>query len=244
MKRYLRVRVESGVAWPTKETTVQFRGHDLTLCPETDELGPTVLFPYRRLTADGALEVVRHFLSSLSWAEGRPVEDLEAVDGSRPIWLGKPRGVRFVAPQFRADYLPDPDDPKACLALSLYREALFVNNVPYRGLGFFKIANVCYPDGPKQMAWINGVIDKLDDVGVKKRVQALRQGVPDVGHYLYESGRCAVAHAWTEPIADRDSPEDRRRLEQDLPVIRGLAERLIEHRPRAIADALFARIAP
>jgi hypothetical protein len=227
MKRYLRVRVESGVAWPTKETTVSFRGHDLTLCPETDELGPSVLFPYKGLAEDEAIELVRHFLGSLSWAEGQPIEDLETVDGSRPIWLGKPRG-RLVALQFRADYLPDPVDPKARLALSLYREALFVNSLPYRFLGFFKIVNVCYANGPSQKGWINGVVDKLDDAGVKKRVQALRQEGHDVGQYLYESGRCAVAHAWTEPIADPDSPADRRRLQQDLPVIRALAEWLIE----------------
>ncbi len=84
MTRYLRVRVETGIPWPTKETVVRFRDRDLTLYPETDELPPTVLLAYddTKMTSDQALQLVRRFLSSLSWAEGRRVQDLEYLDGT------------------------------------------------------------------------------------------------------------------------------------------------------------------
>src|SRR3989442_2428284 len=139
MTRYLRVRVESEVPWPTKEALVRFRDQDLILYPETDELAPTVLLAYNdaKMTSDHAVELVRRFLSSLSWAEGGPIRDMEYLDGTQPIWIGKGRG-RMVNPNFRADYLPDPSDPKARLALALYREALTVNSAPYRFLGFAK----------------------------------------------------------------------------------------------------------
>lgn len=216
--------------WPTEEKAVRFRDHDFTLCPETAQLAPTVLLTYRRgrMSDDEALRLVRHFLSSLSWAEGRPIQDLESLGGNRPFWIGK-GGSRVVSPNFRADYLPDPEDSKAKLALALYREAHFANSVAYRFLGFFKILNVRFPNGPPQIAWINQVVDQLPDVEAKKRVAALRADGKDVGDYLYISGRCAVAHAWTQPIADPDDPEDTRRLVADMPVIQALAERVIEH---------------
>ena len=230
MNWYLRVRVESGVPWPTKETVVKFRERELTLCPETAQLAPTVLLAYERgrLTDDQALQLVRHFLSSLSWAEGRPIRDLESVGGSHPIRIGKGGGASVVSPNFRADYLPDPADPKAKLALALYREAHSANSVAYGFLGFFKILNVRFPNGTPQIDWINQVIDQLPDTATKTRVAELRAAGKDVGDYLYTSGRCAVAHAWTEPIADPDDPETTRRLLADLPVIQALAERVIE----------------
>lgn len=230
MTRYLRVRVETRIPWPTKETVVRFRDRELTLYPETDELPPTVLLAYEdtKMTSDEALQLVRRFLSSLSWAEGRPIQDLEYLDGTQPVWIGKGR-TRTVDPHFRADYLPDPPDAKAQLALALYREALYVNSIPYKVLGFFKVLNVLFPDGPGQITWINQAVDRLADVSIEKQAAALRAEGKDVGQYLYGSGRCGVAHAWAEPVADPDDPEDTRRLVWDLPVIRGLAERAIEH---------------
>ena len=46
---------------------------------------------------------------------------------------------------------------------------------------------------------------------------------------LYESGRCAVAHAFADPLVDPDDLADLRRLSADLDVVRALAEYLIEH---------------
>jgi hypothetical protein len=58
-----------------------------------------------------------------------------------------------------------------------------------------------------------------------KELQKLHR---DIGEYLYESGRCAVAHAFNEPLVDPDDPDDTWRLTADLPVIKALAEHLIE----------------
>jgi len=48
------------------------------------------------------------------------------------------------------------------------------------------------------------------------------------GNYLYVSNRCAVAHANAEPLVDPDDPGDRRRLTSDLPMVKALAEYMIE----------------
>ena len=63
-----------------------------------------------------------------------------------------------------ADYLPEPSDKKARLAIALHREALGLeqNNLPYAFLGFTKILNLG-GDGKKQIEWINSEIGKLND---------------------------------------------------------------------------------
>jgi hypothetical protein len=65
MTHYLRIRVETGVPWPTAETVVRFRDHDITLSPETETLAPTVLLAYDsdKMTQDQAMLLVRRFLS-------------------------------------------------------------------------------------------------------------------------------------------------------------------------------------
>ncbi len=230
MRRHLRIRVETGVPWPTRETVVRFRDHDITLSPETDTLPPTVLLVYDsdNTTQDEALLLVRRFLSSLSWAEGAALQDKESVDGGQPIWIGK-GGGRVVSPNFRADYLPDPADPKASLALALFREALGVNSVPYRFLGFAKILNILYAAKKDQVTWIDATVGKLQDNDAKARLAEIRALGQDVGEYLYVSGRCAVAHAYADPVVDPESPDDLRRLSSDLPLMKALAAHLIEH---------------
>src|SRR5260370_42466254 len=85
-----------------------------------------------------------------------------------------------------------------------------------------------YPGGAEQRAWINGACAKLNDFRGQERLRELHASHRDVGAYLYEAGRCAVAHAFNEPIVDPDDPADTRRLIEDLPVIKALAEFAIE----------------
>lgn len=127
------------------------------------------------------------------------------------------------------DYLPESNDPNALLALALYREALNVNSVPYKFLGFYKILNIG-KKGPAQIDWINQTIDHLLDSEASSRIITLKTNEPDVGKYLYASGRCSVAHAYDEhQSVNPDDPIELKRLSEDLPVIKALAEYFIEH---------------
>lgn len=45
-----------------------------------------------------------------------------------------------------------------------------------------------------------------------------------MANYLYESGRCAIAHAYSEPVVNPENAEDLERLELDLPLMKELAE--------------------
>jgi methylamine utilization protein MauJ len=224
------VGVETSIGWPTVETRVPFRGREVILRPETDTLAPTVIAEFTPPgTYDETLLLVREFLSSLAWVEGHPIRETVATGGGFPIWVGKSPPVNVTNPRFQVDYLPDPLDPRARLALALYRDALGVSSEPFRFLGFYKIINVVHRTGPQQIAWINASVNSLEDYRAQERAAQLRSAGRDIGAYLYESGRCAVAHAFDDPIVNPENPQDTERLVLDMPLIKALAEEVIEN---------------
>jgi hypothetical protein len=121
-----------------------------------------------------------------------------------------------------------PQDPKARVALGLYREAVGVNSIPYEFLGYFKVINTRFKSPDEQIAWINRTSPSLTERDAVTRISELSSIPGDVGRYLYGSGRCAVAHAWSDPVVDPDNPDDIIRLRSDMPVAKALAEYLIE----------------
>jgi hypothetical protein len=222
--------VETSVGWPTIETRVSFRGREVILRPETTTLAPTVIAEYAPpATYEETLLLLREFLSSLAWVEGHPIRETMTTGGGFPIGVGKSPSVTVASPGFQVDYLPDPPNPRARLALALYREALGVNSEPFRFLGFYKIINVLHGTGPRQAAWINDRVGSLEDYRAKERTAQLRSEGLDIGRYLYESGRCAVAHAFDDPIVNPENPQDTERLARDMPLIKALAEDVIEN---------------
>lgn len=237
---YAVVAVETRVAWPTSETSIQFDGRTLTLRPGTAKLYPTVHTKYEpdtREASAAAHSMLRRFLSGLAWSGEEAVRDVFAAGGGFPIQLGRSEELpkerdpstmsyRWEPP---ADYLPEPTGRKARLALALYREALGLehNNVPYAFLGFAKILNLG-GSGKKQVEWINAAIGKLKDHFAKGRITAIQASETDVGEYLYGSGRCAVAHAANDPVVDPDDASDTLRLGSDLPVVKALAAHFVE----------------
>jgi hypothetical protein len=58
---------------------------------------------------------------------------------------------------------------------------------------------------------------------------ALSKSESDIAAYLFESGRCAVAHASSDPLIDPDDLTHLRRLSADLDVVRALAEYFIKY---------------
>lgn len=75
---------------------------------------------------------------------------------------------------------------------------------------------------------IRSLLPKLEDDLAKKRLAELKKTEHDVPKYLYESGRCAIAHAHSDPIVDPDNATDLRRLSQDIWIVKAMAEYLIE----------------
>lgn len=175
------------------------------------------------------ITLINQFMSALSWTQGQGIREHIVSGGGHPVRVGKPPGNNVTTAHFTADYLPDPSDPKAKLALAMHREALTVNSIPYKFLGFFKVINIGFNKGSAQIEWVRGVLPHLKSYDAQKRIAELSKTKADVAEYLYASGRCAVAHAFGDPVVNPDDPDDETRLRKDLPVARALAEWFIEH---------------
>lgn len=119
--------------------------------------------------------------------------------------------------------------PEGWLGLALYRESLGLNSVAYKVLGFLEIINIRYSDEPSQKRYINGALPFLDGRLSGPRLSVFQQQHPDVGAYLYESGRYAVAHASIQPLVNPDNTDDIARLNADVDLIRDLARHYIKY---------------
>ena len=151
------IGVSSGVPWPREESNVSYRGLEFILRPETEtslsslalNLAPTMRYQ------DG-LSRCREFLSALCWVDNAPIREEIVSGGGYPVAVGKgPQWRSIQVDRFRSRFLPEPTDPKAKLALALYREAHNVNSVPYKFLGFFKILNIINKSQQNHTEWIN-----------------------------------------------------------------------------------------
>ena len=231
MKMWMIVTVETELEWPAEETSVSFMGHKLILRPPDGNAVADVRLQYEHPQSERqAFETICRFLTTLSWWYHRPARARLRIARTAPTRGGK----GGYGPPVRKDYklptaIQSPNDPKARIALALYREAMSVQNTSYEFLAYFKIINVCYSKGKDQIAWINSTLPLLTDTRARKRVSELASPPKDIGNYLYDWGRCAVAHAFSDPVVDPDNPDDVFRLSADVPVVRALAEYLIEN---------------
>jgi hypothetical protein len=232
MPQWVTIKVEDTTDWPTSETTVEYEGFTFLLLPETETSATAVAL--RRgatVSLDSAITIIRRFLSALAWALNQPIRDSgPAIGMYAPAVMQKEKGPRRTAySEFRLDSLVSTSNAKAKICLALYREALGLNNTAYQFLAFYKIINVLFKSGPEQKSWINLKVDKLTNFTALGRLKELRNKHADLGEYLFASGRCAVAHAYQQPVIDPDNPDDTYRLGSDLNVIRALAVYLIEN---------------
>ena len=227
-KGYRTVGIETQIAWPAQERVVVFRGREFQLLPGSDTLSRMIRVKTEAgFTQFEADKLVLELLSALSWAEQASAKTTFGSWATGPMNIGKGPTGMVGAGHF--DYLPDPTDPKAKLALALYREGLSVNLTPYQFLGFFKVINIIKHGGNDQMRWINDNLQYVTDKRALTRLATIQATEPDVAQYLYVSGRCAVAHAFDQAnVVNPDDPADLIRLSEDLPVIRDLARVAIE----------------
>lgn len=236
MDRWLTVSVKGSALWPTKETTVDFGGIRLVLKPATRETEQSIHVNLRGISDIDTLTLINRFLSVLSWCDDQPIENRYGWSGS-PIPVVVPRESRLLGSSiaFPFNRALEPEQ-KARLALALFREARTVNSTAFAFLGYFKILNIFWQDrwgsinGQRQNPIVEGIramLPKLKDSLVLSRLGSLGATEPDISKYLYESGRCAIAHAYADPIIDPDDVSDLRRLSEDLYIVKEIAEHLI-----------------
>jgi hypothetical protein len=237
MAKWLNVGVKGGAIWPTKETIVEFGDQKLVLKPATRNTEQSVHIKLRGPSDADALTLINRFLSILAWCDDQPMENLYGWSGN-PIPVAVPRASRALGSSIAFPFYRTLEpDRKVRLALALFREGRTVNSTPFEFLSYFKILNIFWKDklvtlnGKRQNPLVEGIratLPRLKDDLAVRRLQALRATEPNVPTYLYESGRCAVAHAYSDPIVDPDDVSALRRLSEDLHIVKAIAEYLIQ----------------
>ena len=223
--------VSTNSVWPVTSQKVRWRGVDIWILPIMKNCYPAVavMVPPGKSLAE-CEELVMRFLSMLSWVEGRGymVEGIGGGNLPRPMGRDKERGFS-ICDEFDFSFFPEVTGEKAQIALGLMREGRGLNHVGYAFLSFYRVLDAAFPTDKQRIAWISAALTDLTGHGVKEALDRIKaQGVADIGLHLYESGRCAMAHANREPIVDPDKPADIRRLGSELPILRELALKAIE----------------
>jgi hypothetical protein len=228
---WLTAGVASSIAWPSHDVCVTYAGDDYYL-RGTDRGGapapPCITIACER-GADEAISKIYRFASILSWFEGGYVDVSGYISGSHPTLYGgrtvySSMGIAGRR-SFNCNHMPIIEHENVRKALAFWREGKRLDEVhdSYAFLSFYKVIESQFSDGKAKAKWIATNIDKLTDHAAKRVAELRAKGI-DVSKHIYDSGRCAVAHASLDgEIVDPDIPEDRRRLSADLTIMEELA---------------------
>lgn len=234
---WLTAGVASSIAWPPDDVLVVYDGTEFYLrgcMVDGKQEPPCISTPCPRNDHKDALAKILRFVSVLGWFKGGYVDVSGFVHGSHPIRYGHPRNTFTTLQQgdfhgFDCNYLPIIEDENIRKALAFWREGRRLLHVheAYSFLSFFKVLESQFK--PKErVAWVEANLGLLEDRAGKRVAELRAQGV-DVNKHIFDSGRCAVAHASLDgEIVDPDEPADRERIGLDLDIIEALAQRYLE----------------
>lgn len=232
---WLNCGVTTQVYWPNDRKEVRYGNRTFIFLPMTKENSASIHIELKGITNVEGLTLINRFLSALAWKCDEPAINHYG-------WSGNPQPAPV--PKYRipfgycpTDKFPDEvyeiTDEKAKLAVALYREGRSLNSVPFQFLNYFKILNIFWNDRKKDgenplVEGLRSALPGLTEEACIKRIEEIQQKEGDPAEYLYKSGRCAVAHAHSDPIVDPDDVTDLRRLSEDLWLMQNLAAYLIE----------------
>jgi hypothetical protein len=229
---WLTAGVASSISWPSFDVCIQYAGDEYFL-RGSERAGkpspPGITIACKDGSADEAIAKIYRFTSILSWFEGGYVDVSGYIWGSHPSLYGARTVYSSMgivgAKSFSCNHMPIIEQDHVRKALAFWREGKRLDEVhdSYAFLSFYKVIESQFSDSGKKAEWISANIDRLTDRAAK-RVAELRATGIDVSRHLFESGRCAVAHASLEgEIVDPDIPSDRKRLSADLVIMEELA---------------------
>lgn len=207
---------------------VEYEGYQIEIKKGTPSEGHNLHIETTHYNDSKAHEGGRRFLSEVAWLFDYRVEILAWGGGSHktPVNVWQRSFSRIGNAIHLEDYEQIAFDYEQKLALGLYREGISSNSNFYKFLSYFKIINIKYHTGSEQKQWINDNISKIR-INTKLLSEFEDENIDDVGEHLYNSGRCAIAHASIQSgdlIADADNYDDNIRIARELPLIKELSE--------------------
>ena len=225
--------------WPKSEKEVKYGKHTFVLMPPTKNTSASIHIEREKLNDVKGLTLINRLLSALSWKCNQPAINHYGWAGN-PKPVPVPKSYKMPLGCELCDFFPSEvheiTNKRAKLAVALYREAMNMKyySVPLQFLSYFKILNIFWNDKYKngENELVKGLRDSLPDLKEKDCVERIKeikkQDVPSAAEYLYKHGRCAVAHAFADPIVDPDDITDLHRLSKDMEIMRSLTAYLIK----------------
>jgi hypothetical protein len=236
---WLTAACATSIPWPEEDVRLLYDGDEYFLRGVRDRGGrrsfPAITMRCKHGRDADVLAKLLRFTSILGWYKRGYVDVGGHVTSSRAVLYSEPNtqtnaGVIAGGPDgFDCNYLPLIRAERVRRALAFWREGCRLRRVHagYAFLSFFKVLESQFGKSVDRVAWIEAAVDELEG-DAALRVQELKCTVRDVGKHIYESGRCAVAHAqYSDGRGDPDVPADRKRLNRDLVVIEALARKYI-----------------
>jgi hypothetical protein len=173
-KGYRTTGIKTEIGWPSKEVVIHLCGRKFYLLPETKSASRMIRVETDTgFTQDDADKLILELLSALAWAEQDGAVPTFANWRTSPLAIGK--GPTGITGDGHFDYVPNPADSKAKLALALYREGLSVNLTPYQFLGFYKVINALHGTQAPQTQWINANLQYITDGRAKTRMAEIKR---------------------------------------------------------------------
>ncbi|NHN38970.1 hypothetical protein G8764_16800 [Pseudomaricurvus alcaniphilus] len=229
---WLNAGVASSIPWPSHDVCIEYAGHEYFLrgTNRGEQQGPPCIsIPCDKSDIDAAISKIYRFTSILGWFSGGYVDVAGYAWGSHPILYGRRTVYSSMGTSgpksFHCNHMPIIETENVRKALAFWREGKMLDEVhdSYAFLSFYKVIESQFSNGKKKAKWIESNIDKLTGRAAA-RVNELKAVGVNVSRHLFESGRCAVAHATFEgEIVDPDIPKDRKRLTADLVIMEELA---------------------
>ncbi|MDO8653172.1 MAG: hypothetical protein Q7R66_13385 [Undibacterium sp.] len=236
---WLTAVVASSIAWPQDDVLVEYDGVDFLLHGARQEDGhrfaPCISTPSTREETSHSLSRLYRFTSILGFFMRGYVDITSSNWGTRIIRYAAQRDnlatmLQNGTRRFSCNHMPIIEDDQVRKALAFFREGRRLEHVhePYSFLSYFKVLESQFR-ARDRVEWVGKNLDLVTEERAVARINLLRAQGVDVNNHLFESGRCAVAHASVDGnIVDPDVPADRQRIAADLHVIAALAKQYIK----------------
>lgn len=233
--------VASSIAWSQEDVWIEYGGHEYFLHGVKHEQGregysaPGISTPAEQGNTEEAMERLYRLSSILGFYKRGYVDITHGNWGTGIIRFGAVRDfyteiIQGGAYGFNCNHMPVIKGDQVRKALAFLREGRRLRSAhdAYSFLSFFKVLE-SQMSGEQRKAWVAKNLDRLTELRAVKRIKELRDQGIDVNMHLFESGRCAVAHASVgKVVVDPDIPSDRKRIAADLCIIEALANRYIK----------------
>lgn len=236
---WLTVGVASSIDWPEDDVSVNYQGAEYFFHGARQEgdhrIAPCISTPSDQDHVDEALSRLYRFTSVLGFFKRGYVDITGRTWGTHMIRYSNPQDTFTTLLQggkrrFNCNHMPVIEDDQVRKALAFLREGRRLERVhePYSFLSFFKVIESQF-DSKDRIAWVDKNLDLITEKRAVERINELRMQGVNVNQHLFESGRCAVAHASVgRNIVDPDIPADRKRISADLDIIAALANRYVK----------------